>query len=72
VLRGGYGVCTYSYGASNSMWFGMGGADCPLVQGQDYYINFAGVDVNGTQQCFNSAPNSCGTEKVSYQVVSSH
>ncbi len=72
VVSGGYGQCIYSYGAANSMWIGMGGADCPLVTGQTYYVNFAAVDLNGTQQCFNSGANSCASDKVSYQVVSGH
>jgi hypothetical protein len=72
VVRGAYGACTYNYSSSNSMWVGMGGADCPLVAGQDYYINFVDVDINGVSQCFNSSPSTCGNSKVSYQVVSGH
>jgi hypothetical protein len=72
VVSGGYGQCIYSYGAANSMWIGMGGADCPLVQGRTYYINFAAVDLNGTQQCFNTRTHTCASDKISYQVVSGH
>ena len=57
-----YGPCLYNYGASNSLWIGMG-ADCPLEQGKDYYVNWAIVDVNG-------APYGIG--KISYSEVSGH
>ena len=42
-----YGPCVYTYGASNSIWFGMN-ADCPLTQGADYYLNFAPVVTDGS------------------------
>ncbi len=42
-----YGPCVYSYGASNSLWMGVG-ADCPLVIGTDYYLNFAPIQSDGS------------------------
>ena len=64
IVSGIYGPCVYNYGGSNSMWIGMGGADCPLVQGQDYYVNFADVDAV-TGQAY-------GIGRVSYSVVAGH
>ena len=71
VVSGIYGACVYNYGFSNSLWMGMNGADCTLVQGNTYYVNFADIDSNGVSQCFNGSPGNCASSSVSYQVLSS-
>ena len=59
-----YGPCVYAYGASNSLWMGVG-ADCPLVMGTDYYLNFAPVQSDGT-------PLADYTGILSYSEVAGH
>jgi len=63
IVSGTYGACVYNNSGSNSMWIGMG-ADCPLIKGQDYYVNFADVDGVSGQPI--------GIGRVSYSVVAGH
>lgn len=66
----GGALCTQSAGASTSMLLNtpaVGPGDCNLKVGQTYYLNFAAVNSQGQNLCFNGTPNSgCGTTKVSF------
>jgi hypothetical protein len=58
-------ICTQSTGgglyASSAA-----GAQCPLLVGRTYYVNFAGVDVSGNQVCAGNAGSDCSSVYLAY------